>query len=151
MKTVLHINFRRLTTKLDPLAIRHNIGSISPLLCLTLDFATKSWLLMCPQHYKELATYVPPTLARPHNTRQAAASHDYRVAVGYSRVVRFENCMSLLLEALELFTPLMSFPITMNWHTSKHRSHFLQNSQILFLVFFSRFINLSYTSTESRP
>lgn len=41
---------------------------------------------------QELATNVPLTLAGPQNTRQAAVSYDYHVAIGNSRVGHFDEC-----------------------------------------------------------
>lgn len=64
----------------DLLALHCNFGSFSLIYRKYFGFCSG-----------ELAACMPPPLARPCNTRQAAASDDYCVAIGNSRMGRFDN------------------------------------------------------------
>ena len=116
-KAIRLINCPRLTSKLDPLALRRNVGSLSLFYRYYFGFCSR-----------ELAACVPPPLARPRNTRQAAASHDYCVAIGNSRVCRFDNCFFPYTSKLWNSLPSHVFPNNYDLaHFKKHVFHFLKN------------------------
>lgn len=115
------------------LALHCNVGSL--FLLYRYDFSFCSW---------KLAVHEPPLLARPYNTQQAAAPHEYYEAVGNSRVGHFETYFFLLhLEALKLSTLSC---LSHNYNLAHFKKDFhIQNFQkfSLAFIFFYPFINLS--------
>ena len=69
-----------LTSTLDPLSLRRGVASLS-LFC-------RCYFGHCSD---ELATCIPPPMARPRSTRQATFAHNYCVELSNARISRFSG------------------------------------------------------------
>src|SRR5678815_5681930 len=72
------INCSVLSSSLDPLSLRRDVGALS------LFYRHRSG--RCS---RELTTRVPPSLLRPRSTRGAVSAHEFCVDIGNSRLVRY--------------------------------------------------------------
>ena len=79
-KTTRSIDDPSLTLTLDPLSLRCKVASLS--------LFYRCYFGHCSN---ELATCVPPPIARPRSTRQASFAHNYCVELSNSRINRFSD------------------------------------------------------------
>ena len=69
-----------LTSTLDPLSLRRMVASLS--------LFYRYYFGHCSE---ELATCIPPPMARPRSTRQASFAHNYCVELSNARINRFSD------------------------------------------------------------
>ena len=69
-----------LTSTLDPLSLCLKVASLSLFYCYYFGHCSD-----------ELATYIPPPMARPLSTRQASFAHNYCVELSNARINRFTD------------------------------------------------------------
>jgi len=125
-KVIRLVNSTNVTSKLELCRI---VGSLS--------LFYRYYFGFCSQ---ELAACVPPPLARSRNTGQATTSHDYCVAIGNSRVGRYDVCFFPSTAKLWNSFPSHVFPNTYEFPIFKKQIYyFLKNSStiLFFLTFLS--------------
>ena len=133
-KAIRLIGDPSLTSTLDPLSLRRKVASLS--------LFYRYYFGHCSD---ELATCIPPPMARPRSTRQATFAHNYCVELSNARINRLELIGSLMLSSLLLptfgtlslplyfqlpstFLPSKGRPITTlgaRWHDFFFLFHFL--------------------------
>ena len=99
-----------LTSTLDPLSLRRGVASLS-LFC-------RCYFGHCSD---ELATCIPPPMARPRSTRQATFAHNYCVELSNARISRFSG--GFFPSAFHLWNSLPSsvFPASFNLPSFKRQ------------------------------
>ena len=90
-KAIRLISDPSLTSTLDPLSLRRKVASLS--------LFYRYYFGHCSD---ELAACIPPPMARPRSTRQAAFAHNYCVELSNARINRFSDG----------FFPSTSHPLT---------------------------------------
>ena len=102
-KTIRLIGDPSLTSTLDPLSLRRKVASLSLFYCYYFGHCSD-----------ELATCIPPPMARPRSTRQALFAHNYCVELSDARINRFIDGFFPSTSRLWNFLPSSVFPASFN-------------------------------------
>ena len=109
-KAIRLIGDPSLTSTLDPLSVRRKVASLS--LFYHYYFGHCS---------DELATCIPPPMARPRSTRQATFAHNYCVELSNARINRFSDGFFPSTSHLWNFLPSSVFPASFNLPSFKRQ------------------------------
>ena len=94
----------------------------------------------------ELATCIPPPMARPRSTRQATFAHNYCVELSNTRINRFSDGFFPFTSHLWNSFPSFVFPASFDLPSFKRRVyHHLRDQMAFFFTLFRYFINLFYS------
>ena len=99
-----------LTSTLDPLSLRRNVASLSLFYCYYFGHCSD-----------ELATCIPPPMARPRSTRQATFAHNYCVELSNARINRFSDGFFPSTSHLWNSLPSSVFPASFNLPSFKRQ------------------------------
>ena len=126
-KTISLIDDPSLTSTLGPLSLRRKVASLS----------------LFYHHYfghcsDELATCIPPPMARPRFTRQATFVHNYCVELSNARINRFSDGCFPSTSYLWNSPPSSVFPASFNLPSFKRQvyHHFRDHKACFFLLHF---------------
>ena len=108
-KAIRLIGDPSLTLTLDPLSLCRKVTSLS--LFYRYYFG----------HYEELAACIPPLMARPGSTRQAAFAHNYCVELSNARINRFSDGSFPSTSRLWNSLPSSIFPASFNLPSFKRQ------------------------------
>ena len=99
-----------LTSTLDPLSLRRKVASLS--------LFYRYYFGHCSD---ELATCIPPPMARPRSTRQATFAHNYCVELSNARINRFSDGFFPSTSHLWKSLPSSVFPASFNLPSFKRQ------------------------------
>ena len=126
-----------LTSTLDPLSLRRKVASLS--------LFYRYYFGHCSD---ELATCIPPPMARPRSTRQATFAHNYCVELSNARINRFSDGFFPSTSHLWNSLPSSVFPASFNLPSFKRQVyHHLRGPDgmiFFFITLFRYFIQLFY-------
>ena len=110
-KAIRLIGDPSLTSTLDPLSLWRKVASLSLFYCYYFGHCSD-----------ELATCIPPPMARPRSTRQATFAHNYCVELYNARINRSVMVSSLLLPTFGTLSLPLYFQLPSTFLPSKGRS-----------------------------
>ena len=109
-KAIRLIGDPSLTSTLDPLSLRRKVASLS--------LFYRYYFGHCSD---ELATCIPPPMARPRSTRQATFAHNYCVELSNARINRFSDGFFPSTSHLWNSLPSSVFPASFNLPSFKRQ------------------------------
>ena len=125
-KAIRLIGDPSLTSTLDPLSLRRKVASLS--------LFYRYYFGHCSD---ELATCIPPPMARPRSTRQATFAHNYCVELSNARINRFSDGFFPSTSHLWNSLPSSVFPASFNLPSFKRQVyHHLRGQMAWFFFFF---------------
>ena len=135
-KAIRLIGEHSLTWTLDPLSLRRKVASLS--------LFYRYYFGHCSD---ELATCIPPPMARPRSTRQATFAHNYYVELSNARINRFSDGFFPSTYRLQNSLPSSVFPASFNLPSFKRQvyHHLGTRWHDFFITLFRYFIKLFYS------
>ena len=125
-KAIRLIGDPSLTSTLDPLSLRRKVASLS--------LFYRYYFGHCSD---ELATCIPPPMARPRSTRQATFAHNYCVELSNARINRFSDGFFPSTSHLWNSLPSSVFPASFNLPSFKRQVYHHLRGQMAWFFFFS--------------
>ena len=127
-KAIRLIGDPSLTSTLDPLSLRRKVASLS--------LFYRYYFGHCSD---ELATCIPPPMARPRSTRQATFAHNYCVELSNARINRFSDGFFPSTSHLWNSLPSSVFPASFNIPSFKRQVYHHLRGQMAWFFFITLF------------